>query len=206
MILLDYRLPGGADGLDFYERLEAAGYDPPVILVTGFGNEATAIQALRVGVRDFVTKSAEYLEYLPEAVERVLRQVRTESQLAASEERFRLVVRATQDIAGDWDVTTGAVWWNDGVQTQLGYPAPETLPDLNSWSERVHPDDREQVLGSVRAVLDGTGEIWLGEYRFRRADGAYSLFSSRGYVLRNAAGRPVRMIGSMVDVTEWRRL
>ena len=69
LVLLDYRLPGGVDGLDFYARIKAAGFDLPVILVTGFSNEATVIQALRVGVRDFVTKSVEYLDYLPEADE-----------------------------------------------------------------------------------------------------------------------------------------
>jgi len=77
LVLLDYRLPSGTDGLAFYARVKAAGYDLPVILVTGFSNEATVIQALRVGVRDFVTKSLEYLDYLPEAVARILRQVGT---------------------------------------------------------------------------------------------------------------------------------
>ena len=47
LILLDYRLPGAENGLDFYARVKAAGFDVPVILVTGFGSEATVIQALR---------------------------------------------------------------------------------------------------------------------------------------------------------------
>src|SRR5579884_1946510 len=81
VMLLDYRL-SGADGLDFYAEVKAAGLDVPVILVTGFGNEATAVRALRAGVRDFVSKSAEFLDYLPEAVDRVLRQVRLERRLA----------------------------------------------------------------------------------------------------------------------------
>src|SRR5688500_16189251 len=55
LILLDYRLPGDVDGLDFYGQVRAAGFDLPVILVTGHGNEATVIKALRAGVRDFVT-------------------------------------------------------------------------------------------------------------------------------------------------------
>src|SRR6185436_4839748 len=56
LILLDYRLPDVADGLEFYARLKTAGHDVPVILVTGFGNEATVIRSLRAGVRDFITK------------------------------------------------------------------------------------------------------------------------------------------------------
>src|SRR5688572_30273803 len=57
LVLLDYRLPGDRTGLDLYAQLKAAGHDLPVILVTGFGDEAIVIQALRAGVRDFVSKS-----------------------------------------------------------------------------------------------------------------------------------------------------
>ena len=97
LILLDYRLPGNVDGLDFYTQIKALGLDLPVILVTGFGNEATVIRALRIGVRDFVTKSLEYLDYLPEAVDRVLRQVHTEKQLAESEARLASIINSAKD-------------------------------------------------------------------------------------------------------------
>src|SRR6267143_4031207 len=60
LILLDYRLPGERTGLDVYAQLKATGHDIPVIMVTGYGDEATVIQALRAGVRDFVTKSVKY--------------------------------------------------------------------------------------------------------------------------------------------------
>jgi two-component system, cell cycle sensor histidine kinase and response regulator CckA len=97
LVLLDFRLPDEIDGLEFYARIKMEGLDPPVILVTGFGNEATVIRALRAGVRDFVTKSAEFLDYLPEAVGHVLRQVRTEIQLAESETRLASVIASAKD-------------------------------------------------------------------------------------------------------------
>src|SRR3954465_7727476 len=53
LILLDYRLPGDMDGLQFYQQVRDAGFLMPVILVTGYSNEATVIKALRAGVRDF---------------------------------------------------------------------------------------------------------------------------------------------------------
>src|SRR5271166_4090711 len=58
LALLDYRLPGDIDGLVFHEQMKEAGFDLPVIMVTGFSNEALAIQAMRAGIRDLVTKSA----------------------------------------------------------------------------------------------------------------------------------------------------
>ena len=97
LVLLDYCLPGEVDGLDVFARMKAAGFDLPVILVTGFGNETLAVRALRAGVRDFVTKSAEYLDYLPEAVQRVLQQVHTEHRLAESEARLALVIASAKD-------------------------------------------------------------------------------------------------------------
>ncbi|MBY0524236.1 MAG: PAS domain S-box protein [Gemmataceae bacterium] len=97
LILLDFRLPGGISGLDFYAQLKAAGYDPPVILVTGFSDEMTVIRSLRSGVRDFITKSLEYLDYLPEAVARVLRQVQIERRLTESEARLAGVIESVKD-------------------------------------------------------------------------------------------------------------
>ncbi|HTU98911.1 MAG TPA: response regulator [Luteitalea sp.] len=97
LVLLDYHLPGEPDGLRFHEHLQRLGYGMPVILVTGRSDEGTAIRALRAGVRDFVTKSAEYIDYLPEAVTRVLSQVHTEQQLAESEARLASLIAAAED-------------------------------------------------------------------------------------------------------------
>lgn len=97
LVLLDYRLADNRNGLEVYVQLKEAGHDVPVILVTGFSDEVTVIQALRVGVRDFVTKSAEYLNYLPEAVARVLKQVRVEQQLAHSQARLAGIIASARD-------------------------------------------------------------------------------------------------------------
>jgi len=97
LVLLDYRLPEDIQGLDFCARMKQAGSDVPVILVTGFSNESLAIQALRAGIRDFITKSTEYLDYLPEAVARVLKQVDTERQLINSETRLASIIDSAKD-------------------------------------------------------------------------------------------------------------
>ncbi|HEY2783778.1 MAG TPA: response regulator [Fimbriiglobus sp.] len=127
LILLDYRLPGAENGLDFYARVKAAGYDLPVILVTGYGNEATVIQALRTGVRDFVTKSVEYLDYLPEAVERVLRQVRTEHQLAESEARLVGVIESATDAVIVTEDDGRISLFNPAAERMFRCPAEQAL-------------------------------------------------------------------------------
>jgi len=80
LLVLDYRLSGPEDGLSFYNRLKDEGFNIPVILVTGYSDDATIVRALRAGVRDYIFKSVEYLSYLPEACRRVLDQVRVEGE------------------------------------------------------------------------------------------------------------------------------
>jgi signal transduction histidine kinase len=80
LLVLDYKLSAAEDGLQFYARLKADGYDLPVIMVTGYGDDATIVRALRAGVRDYIFKSVEYLDYLPEACRRVLDQVRLQRE------------------------------------------------------------------------------------------------------------------------------
>jgi signal transduction histidine kinase len=80
LFVLDNQLGGAEDGLAFYHRIKNAGLDLPVILVTGYSDDATIIRALRAGVRDYVFKSVEYLDYLPEACRRVLDQVRVQRE------------------------------------------------------------------------------------------------------------------------------
>ncbi|HEX7767069.1 MAG TPA: PAS domain S-box protein, partial [Nitrospira sp.] len=125
-----------------------------------------------------------------------------EFSLRANEERFRLITRAANDVLWDWDLTTNALWWGEGLQTFFGYAVTAVEPDIQSWSSRVHPEDLPGVLASVHEVLERGGQEWSGEYRFRHADGPYVSVLDRAYVVRNEHGVPVRMVGSMLDLTD----
>jgi len=122
-----------------------------------------------------------------------------------SEERFRLVARATNEVIWDSDLKTDKQVWDGAVEAMLGYSAQQ-VTNTAWWEERVHPEDRGRVTASVEAVLGGGGEVWSEEYRFRRADGGYSDVAARAHVVRDAeTGEPVRVLGSMMDVSERRR-
>lgn len=121
--------------------------------------------------------------------------------LRKSEERYQTIVRATTDAVWDWDLVTEEVQWSPGLHSVFGYPA-DTLRYHAWWRDHVHPDDLEQTETSVQAALARGERRWRGEYRFRRADGSYAYVLDRGYVLQDASGLPVRMIGAMVDITE----
>ena len=123
-------------------------------------------------------------------------------ELRSVEERYRLVGRATNDAIWDWDFATNHVTWNEALETVHGY-APDTVePTGEWWIEQIHPDDRARVDHGIHAAIDGTADSWSDEYRFRRADGSYASIFDRGHIIRDDAGKAVRMIGAMLDLTE----
>ena len=128
-----------------------------------------------------------------------------EQELRQSEERLRLVARATNDAVWDWDVDTDVVWVGEGFQNLFGMRADEPLKAFDSWSERVHIDDRDRVVAGRRTVIVTGAQFWADEYRFRRSDGSYADVYDRGYVLHNAEGRAVRMVGSIMDISGRKR-
>ncbi len=129
---------------------------------------------------------------------------RAEERSALSEERFRLVAEATNDVLWDWDLTTHAHWWSPNARNKFGYD-PESEPNITAWENRLHPDDKAEILSRVDQALGGNAPTLVGEYRFRLADGSYGHFLDRGRVIRDETGRPIRMIGAMIDVTELKR-
>ena len=114
---------GGTSGLDLYERMQAEGWHVPAILVTGFPDESVAIRALRVGIRDFVPKSAEYLEHLPNAVDRVVAQSRIERKLVDSELRLASIIGTTMDAIVMCDEQSVIVLFNHSAEAMFGCTA-----------------------------------------------------------------------------------
>lgn len=126
---------------------------------------------------------------------------RSAEALRASEERYRLAARATNDAIWDWDLATGIVQWNEGLRTLFGY-APEQSGRHISWRhDQIHPDDKQRVVSGIDAVIKGGGRFWSDEYRFRCANGLYANVTDRAYIDQNESGCATRVIAAMTDVT-----
>ena len=125
--------------------------------------------------------------------------------LHAVNERFRLAQRATRDAIWDWSFADNSVLWNEALEDAYGWAPEQVEPTGDWWIAQIHPEDRTRVDQSIHAVIEGTGTGWTEEYRFRRADGSYADVLDRGYVIRDAGGRPIRMIGALLDQSERRR-
>jgi len=123
-------------------------------------------------------------------------------KLQESYERFHLANLATHDVIWDWNLQTDAIWWSDNFQTVFSYPPEEIEPTIESWSNRLHPEDLDRVETSVHAAIDSGRRSWSDHYRFRRKDGSYAEIEDRGFIVREANGTPLRMIGAIQDVTD----
>ncbi|MGY1489151.1 sensor histidine kinase [Methylobacillus pratensis] len=127
---------------------------------------------------------------------------RIDAALRDSLARFHAAAQATGDVIWDWNLATDHIWWNENFQTLFGYAEQDIEPTIASWTTRIHPEDYGRVVAHIHAVIDGTEDTWKDEYRFRRQDGTYAELFDRGHVLRDDAGRGMRMVGAMQDITE----
>jgi PAS domain S-box-containing protein len=128
-----------------------------------------------------------------------------EEKLRQSEERFQILARATNDAVWDWNLQTSEVWWNESVQTLFGYSRQKARGNRNWWRDRLHPHDRQRIVADLETAIASGEQFWSNEYRFLRSDCSYADIFDRGYVVHDSTGKPVRMIGAMMDISERKR-
>lgn len=129
----------------------------------------------------------------------------SEAALRDQELRCRLVVEAANDTLWDWNLLTDRVDWSERLRSVFGHDPQSIDPSIAFWKEHIHPADRERVLSSIESFAQSTEESWRAEYRFRRSDGSYAPVYDRCRVVRDAHGRPVRMVGSLLDLSDQKR-
>ncbi len=129
----------------------------------------------------------------------VTRDRQAQAALIETSERLRLAGRATNDAIWDWDLRRNHVLWNDAMTRAYGHALDDVEPTGDWWIAHIHPDDRVRIDRSIHAVIDTGATDWSDEYRFERADGSYADILDRGYVIRDADGAAIRMIGAMLD-------
>lgn len=129
---------------------------------------------------------------------------RVDEALRASQERFELAVRASNDGIWDWNILTGEQYWSNRHLELFGIEPGAFTPTYDSWISLVHPDDAAWVHQATSRHLT-TREPYDIEMRVRMKDGCYRWFRDRGQAVWDPSGHPVRMVGSISDVTERRK-
>jgi PAS domain S-box-containing protein len=205
-IVSDYRLPSFS-GPAAFALLKERGLDIPLIIISGTIGEELAVEAIKLGVSDYLMKNN--LSRLPVAVERELkdaegRRARREAEAALDESQTRLLLatRASNIGLWDWDTETNQVYFSPEWKAQLGHADDELKNEFAEWESRLHPDDRERTLARVRSFIADPRAGYETEFRLRHKDGSYRWIFTRAQLFSNARGQLTRMMGCHVDITE----
>ncbi|MFC3712996.1 putative bifunctional diguanylate cyclase/phosphodiesterase [Sphingoaurantiacus capsulatus] len=112
---------------------------------------------------------------------------------------------ATEDALWEWQVGTIAVVWGRAIGELFGYPQARAGTTIDWFVDKLHPDERRRAIGSLRRALAGRDDGWRAEVRFRKADGSYAATLARARIMRDASGAPLRVIGTLADISDQRR-
>jgi PAS domain S-box-containing protein len=126
-----------------------------------------------------------------------------EASLRLSEERLQFALRAAQAGGWEWELATDARTWTPEMYDLYGLARDEE-PTEARWLGAIHAEDRELVRATLRRTVETLDTLDL-EFRVLR-DGEVRWVTARGQVIRDEAGRPLRMVGISFDSTDRRRV
>jgi len=126
----------------------------------------------------------------------------TNIEIKESNERYDIVAKATSDTIWDWKIEDDSIIWNKGIYGVFGYQKEDVGSTSKWWFDRIHPEDSLKMSVKLYSFLEQKTEKWQDEYRFQCADGSYKYVFDRGFLVKDANGKPIRMIGAIQDVTK----
>jgi PAS domain S-box-containing protein len=129
-----------------------------------------------------------------------------ELALQAAHRDLRRILRAANVGLWDWDLRTNAVYFSPEWKAQLGYEDHEIPNQFSEWETRVHPDDLEAALAAVKGFIENPRPDFANEFRLRHRDGSWRHILAQASLEFDENGKPNRMLGSHIDITERRRM
>lgn len=120
-------------------------------------------------------------------------------------ERFALVIESINDGIWDWNLTTDEVYFSPRWKTMLGYEQDELTNSYEEWERLLHPEDLQRARSVLKAYFNGQSQSYEFKQRLRHKDGSYRWIMGRGSALRNANGKPYRIVGISMDITDHKR-
>jgi PAS domain S-box-containing protein len=220
LVITDLRMPE-LDGFGVLKTVKQCSPQTSVLILTGYGDMRSAIDALRLGADDFALKPCEFDDLMfrirrcfekrsllqtmalqNRQLEEEIRQRRVaEEKLRASENRFRMALDAASNGVWDRNLLTGEVFYGANWLRTLGYEKNELKSTHFQLEDLLHPDDRERVLALFEDHIIGKTETYAVEYRIQKKNGEYRWVLSRGQVVeRNDDGKALRMMGTLTDI------
>lgn len=213
-IFLDYNIPG-SDGLSLLKKMRAGGVEAPIIMLTGQGDEQLAVELMKAGASDYLSKATLTPERLRQSMRSAmeLSRARNEAQRAERElrsatERLQLAAASADVGTWDFDPQTKEAQWDARSKTIFGFSVDEEI-DYPEIMQRVHEQDRARLQKAVDAALDPSGNgTFKQEYRIFLPMGEHRWVDVRGRALFEGDlndRHAVRFIGTILDITDSKR-
>lgn len=127
---------------------------------------------------------------------------RSQEELRQSQERYRLAVCGAGVGLWDWDLRTGKVYYSPRWKAMFGCDEDEIGGGFDDWASRLHPEERERIIRLQEEFLAGAALTVRAEYRLRHRDGSYRWIEAHAIVVRDEAGKAIRLVGSHADATD----
>ncbi len=131
----------------------------------------------------------------------VTERMKAEEEVRENRWRLEFATMLANEAIWDWDLVNDTLTRNEVYARMFGQP-PEGSRPADWWRSRIHPEDRERVLAAFARIFKGELDELSVEYRFLLADGSWGVVHDRARPIRNKQGEPIRLIGTMQNVTE----
>ncbi len=211
ILLLDYLLPD-MTAEDIILTLNRKNLKVPFVIMTGHGDEKTAVKLMKLGAMDYIIKEKGILELLPTVLRRVLNELNTEQKLIDARNALRkseASLAEAQRIAGignyTWDTRKDELSWSHGTYLIFGVDPAEFRPDFKKYVDFIHPEDRRRVTEIFKKALARKTKYNV-EYRIVLHDGTERVLHDEGQISCDERNKPACMFGVIRDITERKNL
>lgn|GEM_PF-493176 len=154
--------------------------------------------------KKFSQDDVTFIQAIANIIAQANERLRAEASLKESQERYTLAVAGSNNGLWDWNVLTDEVFYAPRFKEMIGY-ADREMPNLfEAWSSKLHPEDRDRILTALQNHLNQRIPYNV-EYRLQKKDGEYCWILARGQAIWNEQGQPVRMAGSISDISDRKR-
>ena len=211
LVLCDYRLPG-MSALDILREVRNKGKGVPFVVITSAGNEKVAVEVMKSGAIDYISKDSAYFDTLPLVIERAMESFRhqedrrrMEEELRASEQKYRMLVEHMPAVTylSRIDANSSIVYVSSQVKDLLGFSPEECQLDAEFRLKRLHPDDREWVKREFERCHQGL-QPFSAEYRMIHRNGKTICVYDSAFMIWDKTSREAVYQGVIFDVTEQR--
>jgi len=202
LVLMDISMPV-MDGLTSLRMMRQLydGTAMPIIMMTSGSEEAQVVGCFETGASDYIAKPVQHSTLIAR-IEAQFKLMRALSALRESEQRYTLAAQGTRDGIWDWNLETGEIYLSPRWKAMVGIKDPNWVAKGASWLDLVFQEDRERVRSDLESHLSGESSKFETELRMQDQSGSFRWMLCRGLAVRDQDGIPIRIAGSLTDITE----